>query len=148
MQIITRDGRTREGDTLQDGERIRVGMTFMDSVQKNVAARFKRSITEGHRPGFVGNDSGTDAKTRALDAANREAENAWKTPATVYADAAKAGDVCKIDGRDGHLRERDGGLLCVPDGDGTDDAVRIGDAREQAWRAANLADENAWRRGK
>jgi hypothetical protein len=166
MQIIGRDGRTRDGDTLEDGERIRVGMTFMDSAQKAIArasTRSRATVTDAfgdsdlyglRRPGFRLPTQRTtaDARQVAYDEANRDAENAWKTPPVTPPPAgayptygtAKPGDACTVNGSPGHLKEVSGGLICVPDGQ---QDARLDD-REAALREVQLRDENAWRNAK
>src|SRR5262245_12881700 len=124
MLIVDRYGNQREydGEVVPDGYGIKVPMTFMDSMQRAVARSAKRPLHDGrgnragHRPGFVYGDGNNDAKAQAFADANRDAEEAWKRPAGGYPpEGAKAGDLCTYNGAPGHLRERDGGLVCVPD---------------------------------
>jgi hypothetical protein len=126
MQIIDRNGRTRESDTLEDGERIRVGMTFMDSTQRSVARAGKAPLVVDafgdadrlalSRPGYRYPVSRTAAdvnRTLAYDQANADAEAAWRKgpvkplPAGAYpSNGAKVGDICTINGAPGHLSGR------------------------------------------
>jgi hypothetical protein len=159
MLIVDKYGNQREydGGILPDGFSVKVPMTFMDSAQRAVAKRFKRlhdarGNAVGHRPGFIYGDSDNDAKAQALADANREAENAWRTPpitpppaSAYYADAVKVGDTCTVGGRTGRLVQRDGGLVCELDEQ--HDSARLDD-RERALREVQLRDESAWRNAK
>jgi hypothetical protein len=161
MMAIDKYGRQRklgDNEVLEDGERLVTGgLLFMDSAQRAVAKQFKRTRLHdgrgnpaGHRPGYIfGLDSNDDARARAYADANAEAEAAWRTPpakplpAGAYpSNGARNGDICTINGAPGHLRERDGGLICVPDEQ--HDAARFDD-RERALAEVAARDRDAWR---
>jgi hypothetical protein len=159
MLIVDKYGNQREydGGILPDGFSVKVPMTFMDSAQRAVAKRFTRTLHDGrgnavgHRPGFIYGTDSDDARARAYADANREAENAWKTPpvtpppaSAFVIDRLRAGDSCTVGGRTGRLVQRDGGLVCELD---EQHDARMDD-RERALREVALRDENAWRNAK
>ena len=163
MRIIDRDGIERDHDgVLPDGARIKVSMLMADSAQRAIArrTRSRAAVTDAHgdsdlyalrRPGprFSTQRTTTDARQEAYDAANRDAENAWKTPPVTSPPAgayptygtAKPGDVCTVDGFPGHLREVGGGLVCIPDGQND---ARLDD-RAVALAEVEARDRDAWR---
>jgi hypothetical protein len=160
MMAIDKDGREREHQgILPDGSRLKVPMTVMDSVQRNIGGT--QLVVDAHgnsdlyalrRPGARYPTQRTTADVMrqvAYDEANEAAEEAWRTPpakplpAGAYpANGAKVGDICTINGAPGHLRDRDGGLVCVPDDQ--HDALPVDD-REAAYREIEQRDNNAWR---
>jgi hypothetical protein len=138
MQIITRDGRIRDGDTLEDGERIRVGMTFMDSTQRAVAKSARPGLVTDafgdsdlfalRRPGprYGAHPTRADInKMVAYDEANEADANAWKkqppTPPPIQPVASN--------------RSQDTQPPLVED-------------REAVLREVEERDNNAWRNGK
>ena len=165
MQIITRDGRTRDGDTLEDGERIRVGMTFMDSAQRAVANSFRSTkslVVDGYgnsdlyalrRPGprFPTQRTTTDARQAAYDATNKADEEAYRKPAGSYPLSAGEGNVCTINGQPGVLTRSGEWLVCTPsNAQPTRQDARpppLVEDREAVLREVQLRDENAWRKG-
>jgi hypothetical protein len=156
MRIIDRDGNEYEHDgILPDGARMKVPLTMMDS-----AARKRPLVTDAFgdsdhfamsRPGFRYPTQRTVAdvaRALALDDAEEAAANAWRKPpvtpppaSAYYADAAKVGDACTVNGQAGRLVERDGGLICEPD---EQHDARMDD-REAALREVQMRDEAAWR---
>jgi hypothetical protein len=153
-----------DDDLLRDGERLHVGMPFMDSLQRDIATTTttQQRVVDafGHsdhfalgRPGpryGVGRRYGDDERAAAYrDVALRDS-NAWRSPPPVvptrdaappdgaYPLSAGEGTACTINGAPGTL-ERDGEwLVCVPVADMTD-------AREAAYDEVALRDEHAWK---
>ena len=90
---------------LADGERMRVPMFAMDSVQRSVAQHFHdgHGNRPGHRPGFAMSDANDDARQRAYDEYRRDIENAWRssgaegTPDELQRDALPARDDMALD---------------------------------------------------
>jgi hypothetical protein len=161
MLIVDKDGNQREHHgVLPDGSKLKVPMTFMDSVQRNIGGTPLVVDAYGNADAYAMSRPGprypTVRTTRdvarevAYQDSEQAARDAWRTgppkplPAGAYpAEGAKVGDVCTINGQPGRLCDRDGGLVCVPDDDDTDDAAT--DARERAYAQRALEDENAWR---
>jgi hypothetical protein len=163
MQIIDKDGRERDvKGVLPDGAALKVPMTFMDSAQRAVAKTFQTSgmVTDAHgdsdlhalsRPGArypTQRTTADVARTLAYQDSEETAANAWKTPPVTpppatacFSNAAKVGDARTVDGRAGHLRELNGGLIFEPD---AQHDARLDD-RERAYREVQLRDESAWR---
>ena|SRR5271166_2528022 len=50
---------------------------------------------------------------KSYDAAERELTSAWKSRFPIHGEAE--GDICTINGAPGHLRKKDGELVCIPD---------------------------------
>jgi hypothetical protein len=119
-----------------------------------------------HKPGFRFCDAaGHEAKAKAYLQAVQDAESAWKTPPAEPLSAVggfgshgfsggQPGDPCTCRGPEypldfgspGHLEERDGRLVCVPDRErGREDGRSKMDARDEAYVAMCRELENAWR---
>ena len=122
---------------LRDGDRLRIPMRFMDSMQRDIGQHFTTAkITDGHlnRPGFrtLADTAATDA--RLLDARKQADEayaerdlwlqraylDAGQTGATI---GQREGDICTCRGPEypldfgspGHLKMLNGKLVCTPD---------------------------------
>jgi hypothetical protein len=156
-----------DGGILPDGARMTVPLVMMDSTQRAIAragTRARTTVVDAFgnsddfalgRPGFrypTRRTTADVARQMAYDEANEAAEEAWRTPpakplpAGAYpTNGARVGDICTINGAPGHLRDRDGGLVCVPDEQ--HDSQRFDD-REAAYAQRALDDENAWRNAK
>jgi hypothetical protein len=162
MLIVDKDGKVREvKGVLPDGAKLKVEMVMMDSVQRNIGGTPLVVDAYGNADLFALSRPGPRYPTQRTTAdvmrevayqdSEQAAQDAWRTgppkplPAGAYpSNGAKVGDICTINGAPGHLRDRDGGLVCVPDDDDTGDAM-TGDARERAYAQRALEDENAWR---
>jgi hypothetical protein len=127
---------------LKDGQRLRVPMYAMDSVQKAIAREALR-VTDGsggtqglHRPGFriPTTDADDDAVCAAHADYQRELCDSWKKPVGFGGDpsitgagehgqqGSREGDPCMRDGLAGVLRMGAAGLYCDIGDDEPDDA--------------------------
>jgi hypothetical protein len=150
---------------LRDGQRLRVAMSMMDSldpIQKAVAHDGIR-VTDGqggsiglHRPGFriTANDARTthyQPRDKAYEDYQRDLVDAYKTPVGFGGDPTitgfgergsvgqRAGDVCTIDGKAGHLKMVNGALQCVPN------RADAADSRQATYDAYDADLREAWR---
>jgi hypothetical protein len=122
-----------------------------------------------HRPGarFCTDAAANEAVAKAYLQAKQALQDAWRhptrdaerdDPVTGYGShgfkGAKVGDPCTCRGPEfpldvgspGHLEERDGRLVCVPDRErGREDSRSKMDARDEAYVAMCRELENAWR---
>lgn len=100
--------RDDDDEVMRDGQRVRVPLTMMDSMQRAIAqsATFDAAL---HRPGYRFGDPAEQAVRDAVRI-TREAmlADAWRTPATVapVADAAT--------GRNGYLDRLENGWKVMP----------------------------------
>jgi hypothetical protein len=149
--VIDRYGNERplhDGEIVGDGERIRVGMTALDSLQRAVRERASDTRVVDGRP-------------EAYRLCLIDEQNAWRRPDGAYPLSAGEGNACTLDGRPGHLQQaKDGSpwLECVTDEVGAapatrtdalshaDGLQRLRDAREQAYREVEARDATAWMR--
>lgn len=118
-----------------------------------------------HRPGFrFCDDAANEAKAKAYLQAVQDAENAYRTPPAEPPSAVggfskltesrggRVGDPCTCRGPEypldfgspGHLEERDGNLVCVPDNPREDSQSKM-DARDAAYLEYCRELSEAWR---
>jgi hypothetical protein len=147
----------RDGEIVGDGERLRFGMTAMDSLQ--------RAVFESMRERRVADTRVVDARERAYRDVEIDETNAYRRPPGSYPLSAMENSYCTIDGAPGHLvPAKDGSpwLECVADEVGAakaktdalpqaglplgDALARLRDAREQAYREVEARDATAWTR--
>src|SRR5258708_2997085 len=95
--VIDKNGkRVRRTGILQDGDRITVMATLMDTVSPDLIAamaaadsakrieQFDAKATIGHRPGFaVLDDTARDASAKLISDRNDRISNAWRNPSPV-----------------------------------------------------------------
>jgi hypothetical protein len=136
-EIIMPDG--SRSQVLKDRHTMRVPMRMADSASRILL----------HRPGFaVADGASREAKQSVYDAYDAELAGAYlNTPTTGPGSreyvGQRAGDICTIDGKAGHLRfGPDGKLTCVPD---QQRDHKMADAREEAYLAYEAELTNAWR---
>ena len=165
-KIVQRDPFGRELSTWEeeeaddgivaDGQRVRVPMWAMDSLQKSVAQdrvstedKLARSFglndaLDLHRPGFrrVTDASALAAVEQAYRDADERDRNAYKNLQGDKSGENRGqpeGDQCTINGAPGHLPKVCNKFECVPD---NSDAQTVADAYAEYDREA----ENAWRK--
>ena len=115
---------------LRNGERMRVPLTMMDALQRDVAQHFAR-ITDGagdsglglHRPGYRLSSTVTRDHSH-YDQYEAEVQNAWKNP---HATGENEGAPSRLKSKD---------------------AMPISDDRERAYSEYQNRIENAWRDGR
>jgi hypothetical protein len=159
--VIGPDGRPRK--ILKDGRRTHFRMTDAQTLDLHDG----RGGLVGHRPGFVvATDAASlnDAKAKAYDEVEARMTSAWRNPLTGSGSqtpvGAQPGDLCTCRGVEypndfgapGHLQERDGRLVCVPDQPRSasppasrptaGDAAAIKDAAYRSWEDEKCS---AWR---
>ena len=149
---------------IPDGGKVRVSLTMMDSPQKAVAKDAptnKLLVDDGtdntlnlHKPGFrISTDDSAGlnrevALAEAYEARELADREAWRThdmgdhplirKTRGTTPGKQEGDVCRIDGRAGHLQMVNGQLECIAD--------RRQDLVEDAYREYDQEQQNAWRR--
>jgi hypothetical protein len=159
------DDARRRGRIMRDGEVVRVPMMMRDSKDawrdEMAKTGFRRSYAKlddaakrlgltDHldlcRPGFryCTDAAARDAKEAAYRAYDEEQTNAWRKSGTgsIPFVGQRAGDLCTINGRAGHLQMVDGELQCVPNEHA--DALPLMDV-QTAYALTDWEAENAWR---
>jgi hypothetical protein len=115
---------------LADGERMRVPMHMMDSVQRSVAQHLHdgHGNRPGHRPGFAMSDANDDARQAAYDEYRRDVENAWRGAGREGAEnsicTVRNAQYPRAQGAPGHVRNG----ICVPDDEELRDALPTRDS--------------------
>src|SRR5262245_25081460 len=169
MQIITRNGGTRDGNTLEDGERIKVSLLMADAAIRSAKRPLVVDAFGGtaglHRPGAryappapahselrAAEDTLRIVRDVAFADAEEEATSAWRRPPGAFPLSAGEGTKCTIHGPGGTLGRGGESVVCRASAQAqptrTDAQPPMVEDKEAVWRAANLADENAWRVGK
>lgn len=124
-----------------DGGRVRVPLMLMDSLQRQVAmprlirdaavsaTHDSRGNIAGSRPGFIFSDADTGRKqiADAYDTYDRDITTAYQNSPTGIGTPEQfrgqvEGDLCSIHGMAGRLKNVDGSLRCVPNGQSADAA--------------------------
>ena len=143
--------KTKDDDKiLKDGERVRVPLTMMDSVQKSVYADALSHHASLYKPGyrFV---TDSEAKQRIDDAHaayREELSNRWRTHDQGEGDSCTAPD-----GTPGRLQFVAGRLKCVPEAAAkTSDSKKLldadfddGDLREMAYALYDADVSSRWK---
>jgi hypothetical protein len=147
----------RDGEIVGDGERLRVGMTAMDSLQ--------RAIYESTRA-QVADTRVVDGRPEAYRLCLIDEQNAWRRPDGAYPLSAGEGNACTLNGEPGHLVRADDGPWLVCGADTADaapartdslqrraealllkDAMqRLNDARAAAYAEVEERDRTSWMR--
>lgn len=140
-----------DDNIIKDGERVRVNMTMMDSLQRDVRQHVG-SFSDAEATLDKAYADAETIKLKAYDDYVKDLTNAWKPkvaiPASAYPLSAGEGTACIIDGAPGTLVREGDWLVCRPT---RRDSASVGDAE-----AIKLAayDEyvdrltNAWRGGR
>jgi len=153
---------------LKDGERMRVPLRMMDSLSRDVAAHFGRTMVQDakivdgfgngglslHRPGHrlfssgQGDQSFYDEYDRDISTRYRDANHTAGVEGVGSSGFAgrRVGDRCMVkskrdigeDGDRGRIMEIDGELVCVSDNHRNDDAL---DVRDHQQRMSDLYSE-------
>jgi hypothetical protein len=159
---------------LQDGETLRVPMRFADSAQRALGTHIAANGGLLHRPGYLTRDSAATQRVNdayasyetSLRGAYRDADPGWPSGAGAgFAGTyeGRTGDACTVRnaeypndfGSPGHLENRGGRMICVPDNprsnsspplsEASADARRLGDAKQQAMDDYLNDLQNAWK---
>jgi hypothetical protein len=167
MLITDKDGKVREHHgTLPDGSKLKVPLTMMDSVQRNIGgtplvvdAHGNSDLYALRRPGARYPTQRTTAdvmRVVAYDEARDADEAAWSKPNGAYPPSAGVGTACTIDGKPGTLQPQGDWLVCRPteansgrsDSASHDAKPMTMDEREALYRQVEQRDNNAWRNNK
>ena len=126
-----------ERGILKDGRTVRVSMMDAEAVRQRLNLHDGKGGKPGHRPGFIISDASTrDAREQAYADYEAYLTAAYKMDA---GEGTHEGDICTVKnaeypndfGSPGHLRKRNGKLVCVPDEPRTRDAVTADEAYAQ-----------------
>lgn len=126
-----------ERGILKDGRSVRVSMMDAEAVRHRLNLHDGAGHSPGHRPGFAFSDvSIGDEREQAYADYEADLTSAYKMDA---GEGTREGDICTVKnaeypnafGSPGHLRRRNGKLVCVPDEPRSRDTMTVDQAYAQ-----------------